>query len=643
LTAATPPPKQTTSEWADAERRLSAESSAEPGQWRTSRVPYLREFMDAWDDPKVRDIVGMFASQGAKTEAVNNIIGCRIANYPGPMLLLQPTLDMAKAWSKDRLAPMLRDTPCLAGKVKDARTRDSGNTVLHKQFPGGHLTIVGANSAAGLSMRPIRDVFCDEPDRYPASAGTEGDPVRLAVTRTRAFFDAKRAYIGSPTVRGASRIERLMAQSDRRVYLVPCPGCGFEQSLKWSQVAWDKDESGDALPETARYQCESCGAGWNDLQRRQAVKRGRWQATAKFTGVAGFHVNALAYPWESCDLRHLVAQWLEAQGNPALLQVFINTVLAELWEEEHYTRTVDETGLIERRETVPERAGRPVIPARCALVTVGVDVQDNRFELSAYGWASLEESWLLGHWQMFGDPASDALWSDLDRWLATPWRRETGGVDWVRAACVDTGGHHTEKAYRFCEPRFRRMTPDGGRSYVFAIRGRAGPGNVWPRKPSKAKGSPVPLYTIQVDPAKEQLYGRLSIAEPGAGFVHITSSVDRGFLEGLVSEKCVTRTDKRGFPQRVWEKRRPGIRNEPLDCAAYAYAALCGLRAMGLDLEVECASLAARSFMDFPEESPPTARGVGVATPAPTPPPPARAPAARRGSWIGDRSENWLR
>ncbi|MFZ2804713.1 MAG: terminase gpA endonuclease subunit, partial [Patescibacteria group bacterium] len=434
-----PPPKQTTSEWADSERKLSPESSAEPGQWRTSRVPYLREFMDVFDDPKVRELLGIFASQTAKTEAVNNMIGARVTNYPGPMLLMQPTLKMAKSWSKDRLAPMLRDTPCLRGKVRSARTRDSGNTILHKAFDGGHLTVVGANSAADLSMRPVRDVFCDEPDRYPPSAGTEGDPLRLVVTRTRAFWDSKKAYIGSPTIRGASRMELIWARSDQRLYYVPCPDCGKHQTLKWSQVSWEKDEYGEHRPETAVYACEHCGSGWSDLQRRQAVKLGEWRATKPFRRCAGFHINALAAPWESCNLEHLVAQWLEAQGNPELLKVFINTVLAEWWEDAHYAKTVDETGLLARREPLPERDGRPEIPASCAILTAFGDLQENRGEISVYAWASGEESWLLEHKVLFGDPSTAAFWQDVDAYLIAPWPRAMGGVDYIRAAGIDSG------------------------------------------------------------------------------------------------------------------------------------------------------------------------------------------------------------
>ncbi len=585
--------------------------------------------MDAFSDPKVQELACVLASQVAKTESVNNMIGQRIHSNPGPMLLIQPTLKMAEAWSKDRLAPMLRDTPCLRGKVADAKARNSGNTVLHKVFAGGHLTIAGANSPSSLAMRPIRDVFFDEEDRYPPSAGTEGDPVRLASTRTRAFWNAKHVHISSPGTRGASRIEVAWVRSDQRFYYVPCHGCGARQTLKWSQVAWSKHpETGEHRPETARYVCEACGAKWTDLQRRAAVKRGEWRATKPFRGCAGFHINALAAPWESCNLEKLVEQWIEAQGNPALLQVFMNTVLAEWWEDEAFSKTVDETGLLARREALPEIGGKPAIPAGAAVVTAGVDVQDARFEVSVYAWGHGEESWLLEHRLLYGDPSTSAAWQDLDSYLSATWPRVAGGIDYVRGIAVDTGGHYTEATYDFCGPRFRRATADGGRQFVFAVKGYGGTGELWPRAASKAT-SKVPLWPIRVDAGKEQIYGRLGIAEPGPGFVHLPRSVDVEFLAGLTSERCVTRLDKKGFPRRAWQKKRAGIRNEPLDCAVYGYAALVGLRAMGFDLEREVALLPMRLVMD----STPVALAQAPA--------PRKEPRAAPG-WLGDTS-GWLR
>lgn len=565
------------------------------------------------------------------------MIGSRIDANPGPMLMIQPTLTMAEAWSKDRFAPMLRDTKCLQGKVGDARARDSGNTILHKQFPGGHLTVAGANSPASLAMRPIRDLYLDEEDRYPPSAGTEGDSVRLAQTRTRAFWNAKTVHISSPGVRGASRIEVVWMRSDQRFYYVPCHRCGTYQTLKWSQVAWEKDEdTGEHRPETARYVCEQCGEKWTDVQRRAAVKKGRWTATKPFRGCAGFHINALAAPWESCNLDKLVVQWLEAQGNPALLQVFVNTVLAEWWEDSHFSKTVDETGLLARREEVLELVGRPAIPAPCAVVTAGVDVQDSRFEVSVYGWGRGEESWLIEHRFLYGDPSSEAAWLDLDQYLTQVWHRAAGGVDFIRGIAVDTGGHFTNATYDFCGPRFRRATADGGRQFVFAVKGMAGSGEIWPRAASKAT-TKVPLWPIRVDAGKEQIYGRLGIVEPGPGYIHLPKSVDVEFMRGLTAERVVTRIDKKHFPRRAWEKKPGYARNEPLDCAVYAYAALVGLRSMGFDLELEVAKLPERA----------AAHAVAVQHPdlvsgAPAQQQVAQKPAPAPSGWLGD-TRDWLR
>lgn len=506
----------------------------------------------------------------------------------------------------------------------------------HNSFPGGHLTVAGSNAPASLASRPIRDLYLDEEDRYAISAGTEGDPVRMAQTRTRAFWNAKTVHISSPGVKGASRIEVVWMRSDQRFYYVPCHACGARQVLTWKQVAWEKDDAGEAMPETARYVCEACGEKWSDLQRRSAVKKGEWRATKPFRGCAGFHINALAAPWESCNLDKLVIQWLEAQGNPALLQVFINTVLAEWWEDEHFTKTVDETGLLSRREAFAELGGRPAVPAAAAVLTAGVDVQDGRFEISVHAWGAGEESWLLEHRLLYGDPSAESTWLDLDKYLMSIWHRTAGGIDYIRGIAVDTGGHFTAASYDFCGPRFRRSTADGGRQFVFAVKGMAGAGELWPRAASKAV-TKVPLWPIRVDAGKEQIYGRLGIAQPGPGYVHFPTTVDIEFFKGLTAEKVVTRLDKKGFPRRTWEKKRSGIRNEPLDCSVYSYAALVGLRSMGFDLEVEVASLPTRAVVAV-EAVAPTQVAPGLHQEQPS------QPREERGDsgWLGDTSD-WLR
>lgn len=519
--------------------------------------------MDAVSDPAVHTVVGMTAAQVGKTELLNNLVGFHVDRDPSPILVLQPTLDMAKAWSKDRLAPMLRDTPCLRGKVKDARSRDSDNTVLHKVFPGGHITVAGANSAASLASRPIRIVIGDEIDRYPVSAGTEGDPVNLAKKRSTTFWNRKLVLMSTPTIKGASRIEAAYEASDKRRFYVPCPECGAEQTLRWRQVRWPPGE-----PEAAVYACEACQAQWDEGMRIRAVMAGSWRATEAFRGTAGFHLSALYSPW--VRLGELAKEFLEAKPYPEQLKVVVNTVFGESWEDrgDH----VDDSGLLTRRE-----AYGPGVPLGVAVVTAGVDVQDDRVEVELVGWGRGEECWSLDYKVVRGDPSTAEVWNRLDDVLRAPLTREDGARLGVAAACVDTGGHHTHAAYRFCKDREGRR--------IWAIKGIAGPGRpIWPRRPSKKNVGRVNLYLVGVDAAKEYVFGRLKIAAPGPGYCHFPAHYDEEYFRQLTGEKIVTRYAK-GFPVRQWVKIR--ARNDALDARAYNVAALSGLMAMGVDVERE--------------------------------------------------------
>lgn len=301
-----PPPNLTVSDWADAERKLSPEASAEPGQWITSRAEYQRGIMNAFSDPTIETVVVMSSAQVGKTEILNNVIGYHVAQDPSPMLVVQPTLDMAQTWSKDRLAPMLRDTPVLSGLVKDPRARDSGNTTLHKVFPGGHITSCGANSPASLASRPVRIVLCDEVDRYPLSAGSEGDPVSLARKRATTFWNRKIGLFSTPTVKGVSRIEQAWEESDKRRFHVACPDCETYQPLIWAQVSWTE-------PHDARYTCSHCGSLWDDGQRVRSIRKGKWIASGETKKVAGFHLSGLYSPWT--PLADAVEDFLQAKNN----------------------------------------------------------------------------------------------------------------------------------------------------------------------------------------------------------------------------------------------------------------------------------------------------------------------------------------
>lgn len=544
-----PPPRLTVSEWADQYRKLSAESSAEPGSWKTSRAEYQRGIMDAISDPSIETVVLMMGAQMGKSECLNNVVGYHIAQDPSPILVVQPTLDMAQTWSKDRLAPMLRDTPALQGLVKDPRSRDSGNTTLHKSFPGGHVTGCGANSPASLASRPIRIVLCDEVDRFPISAGTEGDPVTLARKRSATFWNRKIILVSTPTNKGASRIEQAFEESDKRLYYVPCHDCGHEQTLKWSQVQFESDR-----PETAGYACESCGSIWDDAGRARAVRRGEWRATDKFAKTAGFCVSGLYSPW--IPLEDAVRDFLAARKQPSTLRVWVNTYLAETWEEDG--EGVDDYSLSERAEDWGD-----IVPADGLILTAGVDVQDDRLEAEIVAWGKDEESWSIAYKTIHGDPSGPVVWRDLDEFLYGVYEHEYGEEMVVRATCIDSGGHHTQAVYKYVSTREAKR--------IFAIKGVGGEGKPMIGKPSKNNIGKIKLFPVGVDTVKSELFSRFKITEPGPGYCHFPEGRDPEYYKQLTAEKVKIKYHK-GFARREFVKIR--TRNEALDVRVYAKAAL---------------------------------------------------------------------
>ena len=543
------------SEWADQFRRLSPESSAEPGRWLTSRAEYQRGIMDAVSDPLIDTVVVMSSAQTGKTEIVNNLVGYHIHQDPAPILVLQPTLDMSHAWSKDRLAPMLRDTPALRNRVKAPRSKNSANTLLHKVFPGGHITMAGSNSPASLASRPVRIVLCDEVDRYPPSAGTEGDPVSLARKRTATFWNRTVILTSTPTIKGVSRIEAEFEESDQRYFHVPCPHCHQGQRLIWSSVTWLKDEAGKGIAETASYTCEHCAAIWTEVERHAAVKLGEWIATKPTKSRAGFHLSELYSPWST--LESMCTAFLEAKPRPELLKTWINTTLGETWDE---GESIDGVGLVARRE----KYAAPV-PLDALLLTAGVDIQRDRIELEVVGWGEGEESWNVDYIVLPGDTSRPDVWRDLDDCLNATYTHETGTELHITSAVIDSGDQ-TTTVYQFVKPRQARR--------IFAGKGISGAGRPVvkvSRRVSGKKTRSVDLYQIGVDDAKGIIYARLAIEEPGPGYCHFPKERDEEYFAQLTAEKLVIKFS-RGFPRKEWVKSRQ--RNEALDCRVYALAAL---------------------------------------------------------------------
>jgi phage terminase large subunit GpA-like protein len=503
--------------------------------------------MDACSDPNIQEVVVMAGAQLGKTEAILNIIGYHIHHDPSPILVLQPTLDMAQAFSKDRVASgLIRSTPALRDKVKDPRSRDSGNTTLHKVFPGGALTMVGANSASGLASRPIRLVLCDEVDRYPTSAGTEGDPIQLARKRSATFWNRRIVMVSTPTNKGASRIEEAFEQSDQRRFHLPCKHCHHEQVMKWANVRWEDD------PDTAAYMCEGCGVLWSDSDRRWSIRNGTWIAAKPFNGIAGFAINGLCSPWT--PLTDGVKDFLAVRKNPEQLRVWTNTYLGETWEDAG--EQIDDYDLAERREVIE------TIPEDVMFLTCGTDVQDNRLECSIVGWGRDDESWVVEHVTLYGDPSTPQLWSALDSVIFKTYDTVNGRQMGIRATCIDSGGHFTNAVYQYCKKQTGRR--------VFAIKGVGGEGKPAAGRPSKANVAKCPLFPIGVDTVKSLLFARMRIDEPGAGYIHFSDRLDEEYFRQLTAEKVVTRFHK-GFKKRVFEKIR--ARNEALDCMVYSYAA----------------------------------------------------------------------
>ena len=559
-----PPRRVPLSKWADENMVLSSEASAAPGPWRC--LPYQRGPLDCMSvHSPHEEIVLRFASQTGKTSLMLAFLAQVIAEDPGPVLVVLPTLTVCEAFSKDRLAPLFRDCDVLRGRVADPKSRDAGSTIFHRQFAGGHVTIVSSNSAAGLASRPIRYLLLDEVDRFLPSAGAEGNPSDLARARLRAFWNRKLIRSSSPTVKG-SEIDVAYEASDKRRYHVPCPLCGLLQVLTWQRVEWPDDH-----PEDAAYRCEGCEQPIPHHRKWWMVERGEWIAENLASKIPGFTLPeeySLTRTWGE-----MAADWLKAQGNPEKVRTFVNTSLCLNYDEEG-AANITERELLARSENYG-----PLLPERAAIVTAGVDVQADRAEVSVYAWGAGEESWLMAHRTILGDPTGPGLWARLDEFLMERWTHPVLGPVPIHAACIDSSAF-TAAVCRFCEDRRGRR--------VWATKGAAGARPPWPRKLSRAaKGN---VYLIGVDALRTTVAGRLKITD-GAGRMHFPATVGLPFFEQLNSE-YVSTSYRKGRPVREWVRRK-GRRAEAWDCAVYALAALHGLMAQGVHVDSEVARIEA--------------------------------------------------
>ena len=557
-----PPPKLSLSEWADRYAVLSAESAAEAGKWKT--LAYQKGIMDAFTDPRVEMVVWMKSARVGATKIFNHLIGYHCHQDPCPIMVVQPTVEDAEGYSKDEIAPMVRDTPILKELFSEPKAKDGSNTILLKQFRGGALQMVGANSARGFRRVSRRVVLFDEVDGYPAST-PEGDQIKLGIKRSEYYWNRKIGIVSTPTTKEFSRVERWFLLSDQRRYYVPCPECSHMQYLRWQQMKWEKDR-----PETAAYECEKCGTLIPHRMKRWMVDRGEWRSTAPSTqpGLVGFHLWAGYSYSPNASWEQLVREFLEVKGDPDQLRTFINTTLGEPFELDYSSR-VNAEGLLERCEHYEPG----VVPDGAVALTVGVDVQDNRLAISAWAWGRDEEGWLLYHQEIYGDPSRPELWAQLDAVVLREWPVASGGKVRPDVVCVDSGGHFTAEVYQYARER--------GRQGVVAIKGASHRG-----KPPIGRATAVDVnykgktlkrgakvYTVGSDTIKTTLMGRLRHNESGAGYLHFHMDASVEYFEQLTAEKQAMRTMRGGFQVQEWVK-KPSARNEALDCLVYAYAGL---------------------------------------------------------------------
>lgn len=563
----TPDPILSCREWADRYRIIPPGTSAQDGPWKTDRVPFMIEPLESVSDPSIEMLVMMCSSQVGKSELIINALCYFIAQRPTSILFVQPTLEAAEQFSKERIEPSFMACPQLSGlfeQGKDGRgsSRKSSETIRFKKFPGGNLALVGANSPAGLASRPIQVLLCDEVDRFYATK--EGDPLKLAIQRTQNYYNRKIILVSTPTMEKASNIERYYKRTDRRNYFIPCPKCGNFSTWEWKMVKWDKNSEGLAILDSARIECPFCdevlrGAGKPNIE---LLARGEWRDTTPYKidkKRRGYHFNALLSPW--VNLSEIVEEYNVAVATKTQLQEFWNLKLGLPFSSEFYVS--EWRDVYTRRESYGE-----TLPSKNLVLTAGVDVQRDRLEIVVLGWGKEFECFGVEYAKIKGDPKNIEIWNELDTFLSKTWMTEDGRDLTLSCVCIDSGdGVLTQEVYAFTSQRENRG--------IFAVKGRGGQGVPFINKPTRSNRFNAWLFVLGVNAGKSLLHSRLKILEEGAGYVHFPFEKKYGFSEtffrGLYSERLETKKIA-GKDVLYWRKVRE--RNEGLDCCVYALAAI---------------------------------------------------------------------
>ncbi len=570
------PPELTVSQWADQHRMIARGTSPEPGRWNTDRTPYAREPMDVITDPDIEIVVLKWSSQVAKTEVLINAVGYFVAQDPAPQMFVLPDLGLADSFSRNRFTPTVEASPQLLACIGRTRSRDSNTTILEKAYPGGDIVFAGANSPASLASRPRRVVAFDEIDKYKAAIGNDGDPIKQGFQRTQNFWNRKKLLASTPTIEGASAIDEWFKRSDQRHYEVPCHACGTLQSLEWEQVKWEKKK-----PETAHYCCAHCDATWTQTELYRAVRQGNWRAREPFNGIAGFHIWAIYSPWVT--MKELAEEWEDCEDKPSEEQTFVNLKLGRCYNPTKKSRTTPKE-LFERKEDFGPVDGTYVVPEGVLLITAGVDVQSDRFEIQYVGWGVDERRWVLDYFVHYDDPTDAQSFSRMETAaLHRVFKHPRGGDLFIESVAIDAG-YLQQDVIEFVRAARAAWKP------YYATKGKDGPGRPIIIESDQKFKRDAKLHIVGVDDGKTTTYASLAARpdETGKGEyrVHFARHLEMAYFEQLVSER-VRIEFANGRPVRKWVL-PSGKRNEALDTFVLAAAARFALP--GIDYHARAAA-----------------------------------------------------
>lgn len=644
-----PPPRLSLSEWADKHYVLSAKASADPGQWTT--LPYQRGMMDAMADPFIERVSIMKSARIGYTEMGLALFAYHIVHDPCQIMIVQPTVEDAEGYSKEQLAEMLHTVPAVDGLVSDQSVKNSEQTILLKSFPGGVLGMVGANSGRGFRRVLRRVVYFDEVDGYPASAGAEGDPIKLGENRAKTFWNRKIIAGSTPTIAGASRIEEMFQAGDRRRYHVPCPHCGRMDYLRFNvqRGGGEGDDGEDGAnerghmmrwpkgqPELAYFKCRGCGCEIGEEHKRAMLEAGEWRADRPFRTHASFHIWAAYSTSSNTTWASIAVEFVTAvREGVEKLKTVVNTLFGETWKETG--EAPNHELLYQRREPYPIGT----VPAGVIVLTCGVDVQKDRLVPEVVGWGANKESWSIEIGEIHGNTSlltgENSPWVKLGELLNRQFPGADGRVFTIAMMAVDSG-YNTQVVYTWC--RRHPMTR------VIACKGIPGRHRPIVDAPSKVdvtisgrrlqRGYKV--WPVGVDVAKGELYGQLELrpgtGDPPPGWCHFPEHGEEYFQQ-LTAEHLVKVVNKKTRRTTMEWHVLPNRENHYLDARILARAAAAVL---GIDRLVAARPAAAPA---------PAAGGAGQAAPPPVAAPRPRssfwnrprggAGPGRGGSWLGRR------